>query len=181
MCASVGCYSCPDALPSRYSHVKQVALTLSLAELPPSEPGPIQSTSDHPAYRLSRPPPQSPHTDCSHRLCHSPPGGIRSPESLLLTTDKLRQFSVKATEIPAHPSTSSAHSRLLTTPGAGRYPQSFSSTPALMPIALLPVKRGLVREEVNVPWTRIGGSQTIERIRKGRLPGKSGRRKGDSI
>jgi len=143
MCASVGCYSCPDALPSRHSHVKQVLLTLSLAELPPSEPGPIQSTSDHPAYRLSRPPPQSPHTDCSHPVSHSPPVGIQSPENLLLTTDKLRQFSVKATEIPAHPAIRPAHSRLPTIEGAGQYPESFGITPPPVPIALLPGKGGL--------------------------------------
>jgi len=163
MRASVGVCSCPDALPSRRSHVKQVPHILSLVELPLFEPAAVHSTARLDC-RLPRPPPQSPNTDCSHPLCHSPPGGIQSPESLLLTTDKLRQFSEKLRGIPAYPSASSAHSLLPTTPGAGRYPPLLSGTPAHVSNAVLPVKRGLVRDEVNVPWTRIGRSQTIEPI-----------------
>ena len=152
MCASVGCYGCHDALPSRHRHVKQVPLTLSLAELPLFEQGAVHGTTRlH--CRLPRPPPQLAHTGLSCSLRYSFPARSKVPRFLVLpASDKLRQFSEKLRGIPAYSSASSAHSRLLTTPGAGRYPESLSIRPARVRIALLPGRGGF----------RGGGDFTME-------------------
>jgi len=157
MRASVGVCSCPDALPSRSSHVNQVLHTLSPCELAPSEPAAVHSTTRlH--CRLPRPPPQSAHTGLSCSLRYSFPVDTKPHDASFplpvidsASSASRRERFQRIQLLPP------AHSRLLTTPGAGRYPQSLSSTPAHLPNAVLPVKIDITREEVNVPWTRIGG------------------------
>ena len=152
MRASVGVCSCPDALPSRHSHVNQVPHILSLVELPLFEPGAVHGTTRlH--CRLARPPPQLAHTGLSCSLRYSFPARSKVPRFLVLpASDKLRQFSAKLRGIPAHPATSPAQPRLLTTLGAGRYPESLSIRPAPVRVALLPVRGGF----------RGGGDFTME-------------------